>query len=274
MCRIINDEECRVVKGFDRYCVSISGKVYRIKPLHKVDEEMLKKNKGLYVNRVATNYNKKRKSPPHVYVNLTKPNGDRKMYPTKVAKLVAECFGLGDGTFDREQHDVIFIDENKHNLHLSNLKMRDISKGVGKISIKEVKEIKKQIRKGATLKQLAIKYGVSDMQINRIKTGENWGNGKRKIKAPVAPFEIENGKIRRYIATFKAEAAPKGIRKPFAIKRNPDEPTDNTIIGIVKGYKLTLKHKNITRAQANVNKLNGYFFEQPKSEQTTLFPNM
>lgn len=274
MSRIINDEECRVIKGFDRYVVSDSGKVYRITPLNKVEEEQLKKNKGLYVNRVAVHFNKGRKTQPNLFVNLTIPEGDVRLFSIKVAKLVAESFGLGNGTFDKDKHDVVFIDDNKQNLHISNLKMRDKSKGVGKISIKDVKEIKKQIKQGATLKHLAEKYGVSDMQINRIKTGENWGNGKRKIKAPVAPFEITDGKIRRYIATFNAEPARKGIRKPFTVKRNPKEPTDNLIVGIVKGYKLSLKHQNITRAQENVKKLNSYFFEQPQTDKQPLFPDM
>jgi hypothetical protein len=99
------------------------------------------------------------------------------------------------------------------------------------------------------------------MQINRIKTGENWGNGKRKIKAPKAPFEIKEVKMKKYIATFNREETVRGIRKRFTIKRNPENPTDNLIIGIVNGYKLSLKHSNITRAKESVQKLNDYFFE-------------
>ncbi len=105
------------------------------------------------------------------------------------------------------------------------------------------------------------------MQINRIKTGENWGNGRRKIKAPVAPFEIKDGKMRKYIATFERKKVNANIRKKFTVKRNPDIPTDNTINGIVNGYKLWIKHKNITRAIYLADKLNKYFFnlkEEPK----------
>jgi len=110
------------------------------------------------------------------------------------------------------------------------------------------------------LRRIAWVFGVSEMQINRIKTGENWGNGKRKIKAPVAPFEIKDGRMRKYIATFDKKKTVIKIKKPFMVKRNSDKPTDNLIVGIVNGYKLSLKHTNITRAKRMVEKLNKYFF--------------
>lgn len=43
-----------------------------------------------------------------------------------------------------------------------------------KLTIKKVIAIKKLLQKGNTLKSIAVKYGVSDMQIHRIKTNENW----------------------------------------------------------------------------------------------------
>ena len=82
------------------------------------------------------------------------------------------------------------------------------------------------------------------MQINRIKTGENWGNGKRKIKAPAAPFQIDDASIRKYIATFESKQLNVIVKKPFNIKRNPKNPSENIIQGIVKGYKLTKTHSN------------------------------
>jgi hypothetical protein len=54
-------------------------------------------------------------------------------------------------------------------------------KGIGgntKLTIEKVKAIKKLLQTGKTLKVIAIKYGVSDMQIHRIKTGENWSHIK------------------------------------------------------------------------------------------------
>ncbi len=53
--------------------------------------------------------------------------------------------------------------------------------GIGgntKLTIEKVKEIKKLLAKGKTLKEIAAKYKVSDMQIYRIKIGENWKNVK------------------------------------------------------------------------------------------------
>lgn len=51
--------------------------------------------------------------------------------------------------------------------------------GNQKLSIEKVKTIKKSILSNKfSLKKLAKKFGVSDMQIYRIKTGENWGHIK------------------------------------------------------------------------------------------------
>lgn len=47
-----------------------------------------------------------------------------------------------------------------------------------KLSETNVKQIKNYLAKGKTLRELAVKYKVSDMQIHRIKTGENWGHIK------------------------------------------------------------------------------------------------
>jgi HNH endonuclease/NUMOD4 motif len=57
---------------------------------------------------------------------------------------------------------------------------KSISKGGynTKLTDAKVKYIKKSLAKGKTLKELALKFKVSDMQIHRIKTGENWGHIK------------------------------------------------------------------------------------------------
>ncbi len=54
----------------------------------------------------------------------------------------------------------------------------DIKKGL-KLTLSEVKQIKKMLqnpRRKLTHKQIAEKYGVSEMAITRIKRGENWGH--------------------------------------------------------------------------------------------------
>lgn len=47
-----------------------------------------------------------------------------------------------------------------------------------KLTENEVLTIKKRLKKGYTLRRLARQFGVSDMQIHRIKTGENWQHVK------------------------------------------------------------------------------------------------
>lgn len=45
-----------------------------------------------------------------------------------------------------------------------------------KLNEMEVLRIKKRLKKGDSLNKLAKQFGVSDMQIHRIKTGENWSH--------------------------------------------------------------------------------------------------
>ena len=53
------------------------------------------------------------------------------------------------------------------------------NRGNQKLTLERVKLIKQKLTDGKTsLKALAKKYKVSDMQIHRIKTGENWGHVK------------------------------------------------------------------------------------------------
>ncbi|MFN4286660.1 MAG: NUMOD4 domain-containing protein [Lacibacter sp.] len=95
---------------------------------------------------------------------------------------------------------VIFKDFNRKNLNADNLqwvtpeeqyahsikspqylkaskRLRQPVKGP-QLDVEKVKKIKKALKEGKTLKALAAKYHVSDMQIHRIKTGENWGHVK------------------------------------------------------------------------------------------------
>lgn len=47
-----------------------------------------------------------------------------------------------------------------------------------KLNENEVLRIKLRLKKGDSLRKLALQFGVSDMQIHRIRTGENWSHVK------------------------------------------------------------------------------------------------
>lgn len=253
----IHNEECRIIKGFERYCVSESGNVYRIVPTNNKEKAKLEEG-AVYLTQNKLHFREVKGKLRQAFCSLT--NNEGKLCNLAVAALVAKAFINDTNEFEDEKHSVEFIDGDKRNIHYTNLKIVEKKYGNSKLSGSDVKKIKKLIKLGNPLKHIGETFGVSEMQISRIKTGENWGSGKRKIKAPKAPFMIEDGKIRKYVAIFNSEPAPPEIRKPFSIKRNKKDPTDNLIVGILKGYKLTLKHKNITRAQKGIEKLNNYFF--------------
>ncbi len=102
-----------------------------------------------------------------------------------------------------KQKFIIHLDHNKENNKVNNLswatrdevtahnkknplviaaikRTKEIGGGGGKRKLKEkdVIRIKKMLAAGKTLKEIATKFSVSDMQIYRIKIGENWGRVK------------------------------------------------------------------------------------------------
>ena len=142
-----------------------------------------KSEKEFLVNKVFTNG----------YQTLSlkqKKNG--KSTSKYVHKLVAQHFlEKNDGVF------VIHLNYDKKDNHLENLKwatkrekelhqfnhpdweeiVKRRSKNIGKLNEGKVKIIKRQLKNNRTrIKMIAKRFGVSDMQIHRIKTGENWGS--------------------------------------------------------------------------------------------------
>ncbi len=252
----INNEECRIIDGFERYHVSESGRVYRT----DCDKKRTWRTKHkIYINENKIHYKSSRGEQRHGRVSLTDSSG--KLHNLTINTLVFLAFNNLNRSEIDDSEEVGYIDGNNKNLHFSNLILVPKPNLNFKLTKKDVLHIRKYIRNKVPLNKIGKIFNVSEMQINRIKTGENWSKGKRKISKPKAPFEIEDPKIRRYIAMFERTKSVGGIKMPFKIKRNPKNPRDNQIIGILKGFKLTLKHTNITRAKKNVEKLNQYFFE-------------
>lgn len=249
----IHEETCVPIEGFERYHISESGRIYR------TDSERKRtwRTKGkLYISECKIHFRETKNGLRQGQASLTDKDG--KLCNVGVAPLVAKAFGIVAKL--KKKETIGYKDGNKKNLHYTNLFVTEQQRPTHKLTSEDVKHIKKLIRKKVPLSRIGLLYGVSDMQINRIKTGENWGTGKRKIKAPEAPFEIKDGKLRRYIANFEREKVAENIRKPFVVKRTPKQPTNNTIVGILRGYKLSSKNTNITQAKKLVKKLNDYFF--------------
>lgn len=259
---IINKEKCKRIIGFERYHISESGRIYRT----DVDKKRTWRTEGReYINEKKIHFIERQGELKGAYASLTDAEG--KLHNVSVSSLVAISFGVISRKINKRKKTIAHKDGNKRNLHYSNLEVVNKVFVNSKLTLKEVKHIKKLIKEEMPLNKIAKLFGVSEMQINRIKTGENWGNGKLKIEKPKAPFEIEDGRIRRYISTFNATETQANLRKTFSVRRNPDNPTDNTIVGIMEGYKLSLKHKNITRAKEIVLRLNEYFFDYKKENK-------
>lgn len=256
---IINKEESKLIPGFNAYHISASGRIYRTSsPKKRIKSE--KHQNYIQENKI---HFKKDNTESHGRASLINEKG--KLQNLCVPLLVAKAFKLIDGRSKLSKKDIGYKDGDRYNMHFSNLIIIDKTYPNSKLTHSDIKTIKKLIRKGESLRKISLIFSISEMQINRIKTGENWGNGKRKVKAPIAPFNIEDGSMRKYIATFKSKQLKLKIKKPFTIKRNPKIPTENIIQGIVKGYKLSKSHTNITRAKKNVEKLNEYFFKKNTS---------
>jgi len=229
----INDEKCNKVIGFERYHISESGRIYRTES----GKERSWRTKGkTYISENKIHFRIQNNKLRQGLASLTDTEG--KLHSVAVAPLVAITFGITTSKILKTKKRTIgYKDGNKKNLHYSNLLLIERTKINSKLTLEDVKHIKKLIKKEIPLNRIAYLFSVSEMQINRIKTGENWGNGKRKIKTPKAPFEIKDGRMRKYIATFDKKKTTINIKKIFTVRRNSENPTDNTIVGIVKGYK-------------------------------------
>jgi len=253
---IIHQETCRNIPDFNAYHISESGRVYRTK---QTSNKSISTSNYTYVSENKIHF-KPNNASAHGRVSLIDDHG--KLHNLNVAFLVAHAFSLVQKSSQFKKRDIHYIDGDRHNLHFTNLKVVDKTYPNSKLTFSDIKTIKKHLRRGDSLRHISRLFDISEMQINRIKTGENWGNGKRKIKAPVAPFQVDDPSMRKYIATFESKQLNVIVKKPFNIKRNPKNPSENIIQGIVKGYKLTKTHSNITRAKKNVARLNDYFFAQ------------
>jgi hypothetical protein len=111
-----------------------------------------------------------------------------------VHKIVAQHFIEKES---EEQVFVIHLDYDKNNNEVENLKwatkrekelhqfnhpnwdniVKNRSKNIGKLTPGKVKIIKRQLKnKNNRITMIAKRFGVSDTQIHRIKSGENWAN--------------------------------------------------------------------------------------------------
>lgn len=109
-----------------------------------------------------------------------------------IHKLVAQHFLKKE---NENQKFVIHLNYNKEDNSLENLKwatkrekelhqfsnpnwenvVKTRSKNIGKLSVGKVKIIKRQLKnKNNRISMIAKRFGVSDTQIHRIKSGENW----------------------------------------------------------------------------------------------------
>ncbi len=136
---------------------------------------------------------------------VCRPHGTSKTF--YLHKLVAQYFIPKD---NEEQKSVIHLDYNKKNNHVSNLrwaskrevevhqqqsplvkksreKRRNQKPRKGhKLSATDVIRIKRRIfdpNRKTRMKIIAKQFGISEMQLYRIKSGENWSH----IKAPIPP---------------------------------------------------------------------------------------
>lgn len=252
----INGEYCVRLKNYPHYVVSRSGRFYRTEPYCRSERLIQKQNPNAYFNEVSHSVCKN-KSNSFILVALVDKNDKRTT--ARAARLVAEAFGK---KIKSKKPIFNYIDGDFRNVSFDNLMIgkRKMVHKFYKIKESDVPIIRELLEKNVSLKTIAKIYNCSDMSIHRIKTGECWNEGIIIIEKPQAPFYIEDGKIRKYIAIFDHKKVQDNIKKKFTIKRNYENPTDNLIWGIVNGYKLSLKHQNITRARELVKKLNNYFF--------------
>lgn len=134
--------------------------------------------------------------PTHGYLKLSLMQNNGKRTGRYIHKLVAETFIPKDSD---DQKFVIHKDYNKLNNRIDNLAWatkrekelhqfsnpkyltNTVRRTYSKLTVGEVKLIKKLINdpnRKTRMKMIAKRFGISKMQLYRIKTGENWGSVK------------------------------------------------------------------------------------------------
>ncbi len=130
------------------------------------------------------------------HFNTIKVRVDQKVTNWYIHKLVAEVFIPKP---DEQLEHVIHIDMNYNNNHTSNLKWvskKELMKQQAKRNSKsfdrsiirnsklkeeDVAVLKALIQRGVTNVEIAKLFCISEMQVTRIKRGENWGHVKPKM---------------------------------------------------------------------------------------------
>ncbi len=199
--RLYNDRSPAIQKKVDEYNLRIDLIQKEIRELKKIEDfpEDLKEARISTLNETRLKLIGQRKK----YVHRTDKKRILNVH-VLVHRAVAELF------LTKEEHHekVIHKDFNKKNNHMDNLEWktkeetyarytenpyykyglykaqvykntdRSTRTSRNKLVEKEVLYIKQKLAQGKTLKELAQKFNVSDMQIHRIKTGENWSQVK------------------------------------------------------------------------------------------------
>ena len=262
---IIHAERCMPIQNFNRYVVSDGGRIYRVAPINNKEVEAREKNPDiLYFHEVKSKLQSRRGRHRRKVCGLFHNDGHYTC--SSVSTLVAKAFGIypKNPTF----YQVEYADSNPENCSLGNIYYIQRQPANQILTIEDVEKIRKLIAHGVPLRHIAESFGVCEMQVGRIKTGENWNNGRRIIKAPTTPIKIKHGRIRRFLATCESTKLGKDIpNQPFTIRRDPNDPANNILSGIIRGYKFSKKIANISRARVIIFKMNKHFFGTPIAER-------
>ena len=242
---IVGGMTCRRIPGFSQYVINESGEIWKH---HKREIKPIKT-----------------KFYPHMDQGTTSccMKNDKGLWQgASVTALVYKTWNE-DVKANFQKGKLTYLDGNPQNLHHTNIKYEHKATNV-KLTLPDVETIKKLLKLGNPMAEIARDYGISDMQVYRIKIGENWNIGRRVSKKKnykEPPFQITDKNINRYIREKFTWERCEGIRKKFYIKRNPDNTRDNVIIGIVHGFKFTSKSvMSITMIKKTCLNLNRHFF--------------
>ena len=165
---IINNEKCYQIKGFERYHISESCRIYRT----DIDKKRSWRTEGkVFISENKIHFRIKNNKLSQGLASLTDKKG--KLHNVCVAPLVALAFGVISKKLNKRQ-DIGYKDGNKRNLHYSNLILIDKKNPSIKLTLKDVKQIKKLIRKDIDLIRLKRNYFVllsyNSNTLNKLKS--------------------------------------------------------------------------------------------------------
>lgn len=253
----VQGEIVKPIQGFEKYIISEYGRVYRVVKSAKHLNKILLPNSNVKIfceiKRVYVIT-----PPDNEYYSIPLWDNNNKLTSRALHRLVYETFGHKlDGTHHTYKFD--FIDGNCKNLHIDNIHV-SLKVNYGKKITPQIEQrITELHEKGMNVSKVSLIVGVPVDIVKRILIGTFRGKIKDKELGEF-PVRVKDESILELLKAFKFEKINgENISRKFALRFNPKDLLDITVVGRIEGSKFKKRYKDVALAKKDAKLLNDYF---------------